>query len=96
MKSTYVNLLWGAALVLGGSFCRRQPAFLRQLLPERRSFSRRQFLAAGIRHWGWLFPASMTAALALAIGLPFGVAFALEPRKRWRRSSRLSPFAPWA
>ncbi|MEJ2596782.1 MAG: hypothetical protein P8Z00_00540 [Anaerolineales bacterium] len=112
MKSTYTNILWGAVLILGGGL------FLAQNLGYFDSFSPQFWVAAfagasllffasyflnGIRHWGWLFPASISAALALTIGLselgfndatigapilasvglPFVVAFALNPRQHW-------------
>jgi hypothetical protein len=112
MKSTYVNILWGAALILGGSlFLAQNLGYFDQLSPQ---FWMVAFAGAsllffasyflnGIRHWGWLFPASVSAALALTIGLseagfndaaigapilasvglPFVVAFALNPRNHW-------------
>jgi hypothetical protein len=112
MKSTYVNILWGAALILGGGlFLAQNLGYFDQLSPQfwMAAFAGASllffasYLLSGIRHWGWLFPASMTAALALTIGLsevgftdaaigapvlaaaglPFVVAFALDPRKHW-------------
>jgi hypothetical protein len=112
MKSTYVNILWGAALILGGSlFLAQNLGYFDQLSPQfwmvafagaSLLFFASYFLS-GIRHWGWLFPASVSAALALTIGLseagftdaaigapilasvglPFVVAFALNPRNHW-------------
>jgi hypothetical protein len=124
MKSTYVNILWGAALILGGGlFLAQNLGYFDQLSPQfwmaafagasllffasyllsGRSLAAGSSLAAGMRHWGWLFPASISAALALTIGLseagftdaaigapilasvglPFVVAFALNPRQNW-------------
>lgn len=112
MRSTYVNLLWGAALILGGGlflaqnlgyFDRFSPQFWMAAFAGASLLFLASYFLSGIRHWGWLFPASMTAALALTIGLseagftsaaigapvlasvglPFVVAFALNPRQHW-------------
>jgi hypothetical protein len=112
MRSTYVNLLWGAALILGGGlflaqnlgyFDRFSPQFWMAAFAGTSLLFFASYFLSGIRHWGWLFPASMTAALALTIGLseagftdaaigapvlasvglPFVVAFALNPRQHW-------------
>jgi hypothetical protein len=112
MKSTYVNILWGAALILGGSlflaqnlgyFDRLSPQFWMVAFAGASLLFFASYILSGIRHWGWLFPASLSAALALTIGLseagfsdaaigapilasvglPFVVAFALNPRNHW-------------
>ena len=78
MRSTYVNILWGVALILGGGlflahnlgyFDRFSPQFWMAAFAGASLFFFASYFLSGIRHWGWLFPASMSAALALTIGL---------------------------
>ena len=112
MRSTYVNILWGVALILGGGlflaqnlgyFDRFSPQFWMAAFAGASLLFFASYFLSGIRHWGWLFPASVSAALPLTIGLseagftdaaigalilasvglPFVVAFALDPRNHW-------------
>ena len=78
MRSTYVNILWGVALILGGGlflaqnlgyFDRFSPQFWMAAFAGASLLFFASYFLSGIRHWGWLFPASMSAALALTIGL---------------------------
>jgi hypothetical protein len=76
MNKTWLNVLWGALLILGGGL------FLAQNLGYLEEFSAQvqmyvmlgasalflvTYFISGIRHWGWLFPASIFGGAAATI-----------------------------
>ncbi len=78
MKAKYVNVLWGAILIIAGLlFLAQTLGYLDGLSPQLwmaiLTVSSLLFLAAyflaGVQHWGWLFPACISAALAITIAL---------------------------
>ena len=112
MKAKYGNLFWGLILILaGGLFLAQNMGYLEGLAPLVWAgiFAAASllfligYLINGLQNWGWLFPTTITAGVALTIylaeytnsdavvgapvligvGLPFAVAFLLDPRRRW-------------
>ena len=111
-RTKFLNLFWGLVLILGGglflflnvgAFDQFSPQFWMAVFAGASLLFFASYFLSGIRNWGWLFPASISAGLALtiflseaevsstflgapillSIALPFGVAFALQPRKNW-------------
>jgi hypothetical protein len=112
MKPKIGNILWGLVFILGGGlFLMQNLGYTVQWTPQvwmgifggASLLFLASYFISGIQQWGWLFPASIFAGIALTIGLaesgmrssavgtpvllsiaiPFGVAFALDPRQRW-------------
>jgi hypothetical protein len=112
MKAQTVNLIWGLILILaGGLFLAQNLGYIEQLSPQwwLAIFSALSLLfltsyfLSGVQNWGWLFPASIFAGVALtlsmalsgidnaavgapviaSVGIPFVVAYLLQPRQNW-------------
>ena len=78
MKAKYISMIWGLALIIaGGIFLAQNMGYIPQIANQAWIFIFgglsvlffASYFFAGVRQWGWLFPATITAGLAITIAL---------------------------
>lgn len=78
MKAKYISMIWGLALIIaGGIFLAENLGYVPHLANQVWVFVFAglsllffaSYFFAGLRQWGWLFPATITAGLAITIEL---------------------------
>jgi hypothetical protein len=78
MKSKYLNLVWGLVLIVAGGMFLSQGVGVISELPSQvwtivfaglSLLCLASYLINGVERWGWLFPACISGALAVTVGL---------------------------